>query len=121
VVPAQVAVGARGVQGIPGEVHREGGHQDPGQPAAGGPCERDLRERVIGTLRRDLLDRLLIVNEQHLRQVLTEYLVHYNTAWPHRSIGQLAPAQTDTRPPEPVDLAEHWVHRKEILGGLTNK
>ena len=37
-------------------------------------------ERVVGTLRRELLDRLLIVNEHHLRLVLTEYLQHYNTA-----------------------------------------
>ena len=35
--------------------------------------------RVIGTLRRELLDRLLIVNEHRLRQVLTGYLQHYNT------------------------------------------
>jgi len=34
-------------------------------------------ERIIGTLRRELLDRMLIVNEHHLRLVLTEYLVHY--------------------------------------------
>ena len=33
-------------------------------------------ERIVGTLRRELLDRLLIVNEHHLRQVLTEYLQH---------------------------------------------
>ena len=45
-------------------------------------------ERVIGILRRELLDRLLIVNERHLRQLLTEYLKHYNTARPHRSLGQ---------------------------------
>ena len=37
-------------------------------------------ERIIGTLRRELLDRLLIVNEHHLRRVLTEYLRHYNAA-----------------------------------------
>jgi hypothetical protein len=37
-------------------------------------------ERVIGTLRPEVLDRLLIVNEHHLRQVLTEYLAHYNAA-----------------------------------------
>ena len=37
---------------------------------------------MIGTLRRELLDRLLIVNEHHhLRQVLTEYLRHYNTSF----------------------------------------
>jgi putative transposase len=57
--------------------------------------------RFTGTLRRELLDRLLIINEQHLRQVLTEYLRHYNTARPHRALGQLTPAQADTRPPEP--------------------
>jgi hypothetical protein len=33
-------------------------------------------------LRRELFDRLLIVNEQHLRRVLTEYLGHYNSARP---------------------------------------
>ena len=76
-------------------------------------------ERIIGTLRRELLDRLLIVNEHHLRQVLTEYLLHYNTARPHRSIGQLTPAQTDSHPPDPVNLAEHRIRRKQILGGLT--
>jgi hypothetical protein len=46
-------------------------------------------ERIIGTLRRELLDRLLIVNEHHLRLVLAEYLQHYNTAQPHRALGRL--------------------------------
>jgi transposase InsO family protein len=36
-------------------------------------------ERMIGALRREIFDRLLIVNEHHLREVLTEYLQHYNT------------------------------------------
>ncbi len=78
-------------------------------------------ERMIGTLRREVLDRLLIVNEHHLRQVLTEYVAHYNTARPHRALGQLAPAQADTQPPEPVNLAEHQIHRKQVLGGLTHE
>ncbi len=47
--------------------------------------------------------------------------MHYNTARPHRSLGQLTPAQAATRPPEPVVLAEHRVHRKQILGGLTHE
>ena len=76
---------------------------------------------MIGTLRRELLDRLLIVNEHHLRRVLTEYLRHYNAARPHRSLGQLTPAQADTRPPEPVNLAEHRIRRKQVLGGLTHE
>ena len=57
------------------------------------PRANAICERIIGTLRRELLDRLLIVNEHHLRRVLTEYLRHYNTARPHRALGQLAPAQ----------------------------
>ena len=74
--------------------------------------------RINGTLRRELLDRLLIVNEHHLRRVLTEYLRHYNTARPHRALGQLAPAQAGTRPPQ-INLAEHRIRRRQVLGGLT--
>ena len=84
------------------------------------PRANAICERIIGTLRRELLDRLLIVNEHHLRQVLTEYLQHYNTARPHRALGQLAPAQADTRPPQ-INLAEHRIRRKQVLGGLTHE
>jgi putative transposase len=55
------------------------------------PRANAICERMIGTLRREVLDRLLIVNEQHLRRVLTGYLMHYNTARPHRALGQLSP------------------------------
>jgi putative transposase len=84
------------------------------------PRANAICERIIGTLRRELLDRLLIVNEHHLRQVLTEYLLHYNTARPHRALGQLAPAQAGTRPPQ-INLAEHRIRRKQVLGGLTHE
>jgi putative transposase len=84
------------------------------------PRANAICERIIGTLRRELFDRSLIVNEQHLRRVLTEYLRHYNTARSHRALGQLPPAQADTRPPQ-IDLAEHRIHRKQILGGLTHE
>jgi putative transposase len=78
-------------------------------------------ERFIGTLRRELLDRLPIVNEHHLRQVLAEYLQHYNTARPHRFLGQLTPAQADTQPPELINLADHRIRRKQVLGGLAHE
>ncbi len=84
------------------------------------PRVNAICEGIIGTLRRELLDRLLVVNEHHLRQVLTEYLQHYNTAWPHRALGQLAPVQAHTRPPQ-INLAEHRIRRKQILGGLTHE
>jgi transposase InsO family protein len=63
---------------------------------------------------------LLIVNEHHLRRVLTEYLRHYNTARPHRALGQAAPAQAGTRPPE-INLAKYRIRRKQVLGGLTHE
>ena len=84
------------------------------------PRANAICERMIGTLRREVLDRLLIVNEHHLRQVLTEYLAHYNTARPHRALGQLAPAQAHTRPPE-INLAEYPIRQKQVLGGLTHE
>jgi putative transposase len=84
------------------------------------PRANAICERMIGTLRREVFDRLLIVNEHHLRRMLTEYLLHYNTARPHRSLGQLAPAQADTRPPQ-INLAEHRIRRKQVLGGLTHE
>ena len=49
------------------------------------------RERIIGTLRREVLDRMLILNEHHPRRTLTRYLQHYNTARPHRGIGDNCP------------------------------
>ena len=67
------------------------------------PRANAICERMIGTLRRELLDRVLIVKEHHLQRVLTEYLRHYNTARPHRALGQLAPAQAGIRSPQ-IDL-----------------
>jgi transposase InsO family protein len=87
----------------------------PQAPRANAVCER-----MIGTVRRELLDRILIVNEHHLRRVLAEYLTHYNTARPHRTLGQLPPAQAHTRPPE-INLAEHRIRRKQVLSSLINE
>ena len=87
----------------------------PQAPRANAVCER-----TIGTLRRELFDRLLIVDEHHLRLVLTEYLIHYNTARPHRTLGQLPPAQAHAWPLQ-IDLAEHRLRRKQVLGGLTHE
>jgi len=84
------------------------------------PRAHAICERVIGTLRRELLDRILILGEEHLRRVLAEYLRHYNHARPHRTLGQLAPAQAEHTPPDPINLAEHHIRRRAILGGLTH-
>jgi transposase InsO family protein len=88
----------------------------PGAPRANAICER-----LIGTLRRELLDRILIVNERHLRQILTVYLRHFNEGRPHRALTQLAPAQAETEPPQVINLADYQVRRRAVLGGLTSE
>ena len=55
------------------------------------PRMNAICERLVGTLRRELLDRVLILGEAHLRTVLAEYQVHYNTARPHQGISQRVP------------------------------
>jgi putative transposase len=85
------------------------------------PKANAICERIIGTLRRELPGQLLIVNEHHLRRVLTEYLRHDNTARPHRALGQLTPAQPDTGPPKPINPAGHRVRRTQVPGGLTHE
>lgn len=65
------------------------------------PRTNAICERLIGTLRRELLDEILILHEQHARRVLTEWLHHYTHSRPHRSLGQLTPEQAQNRPPTP--------------------
>ena len=55
------------------------------------PRANAFAERWIGTLRRECLDRILIVGERHLRAVLTDFVDHYNSHRPHRSLGQRPP------------------------------
>jgi hypothetical protein len=43
------------------------------------------------TLRREILDRVLILGQAHLRAIVTEYQAHYNTARPHQGIAQRVP------------------------------
>jgi putative transposase len=50
---------------------------------------------MIGTLRRELLDRILIVNECRLRRIFTAYLHHFNAAQPHQALAHLTPAQAE--------------------------
>ena len=84
------------------------------------PRANAICEPMTGTLRRELPGRLLILNERHLRQILTECLHHYNTARPHRTLGQLPPAQAGTPPPQ-INLAGHRNRRKRAPGGLTSE
>jgi hypothetical protein len=79
-------------------------------------------ERLAGTLRRELLDRMLILGERHLRTVLADYQVHYNMARPHQGIAQRVPDSEHDAPRATVtgvDTQHIW--RKPALGGLINE
>ncbi len=53
-------------------------------------------ERLMGTLRREVLDHFLIFNEQHLKRVIKE-LVEYQNFWrPHQGIGQATPIKAES-------------------------
>jgi transposase InsO family protein len=79
-------------------------------------------ERLIGTLRRELLDRMLVLGEAHLRTILTEYQAHYNCARPHQGIAQRIPDDKRHAPCAILtDINPQQIRRKPILGGLINE
>jgi putative transposase len=86
------------------------------------PRMNAICERLVGTVRRELLDRVLILGEAHLRAVLTEYQAHYNTARPHQGIAQHVPAdERATRPTTVTDVETQQIRRKPVLNGLINE
>jgi transposase InsO family protein len=75
-------------------------------------------ERWVGTVRRELLDRMLIVGCRQLRWVLAGYVDHDNGHRPHRALGQ-APPLGSAEPP--VIPAAGRVTRRDRLGGLIHE
>ena len=63
--------------------------------ALGSPWQNCFAERLIGTIRRECVDHVIALDEQHLREVLKCYASYYNTARTHRSLAKDAPL---TRP-----------------------
>jgi transposase InsO family protein len=79
-------------------------------------------ERLVGTLRRELLDRMLILGEAHLRAVLVEYQVHYNSARPHQGIAQRVPDAGRDAPRSAItNPGVREISRKPVLNGLINE
>ncbi|HET9079897.1 MAG TPA: integrase core domain-containing protein [Trebonia sp.] len=86
------------------------------------PRMNAICERLVGTLRRELPDRVLIFGEGHLRAVLGEYQVHYNRARPHQGIAQRVPGgEHDGGLLIVADLDRRRILRKPVLGGLINE
>jgi putative transposase len=59
----------------------------PERTALQSPWQSGTAERFVGTVRRELLDHVVVVSEDHLRRLLREYVAYYNTERVHTSIG----------------------------------
>jgi len=64
------------------------------------PRANAIAERFVGSVRHELLDRTLIINQRHAATVLDEYQHHYNSHRPHRTLGQAAPSRR--KQPDPT-------------------
>ena len=71
-------------------------------------------ERWIGSLRQECLDRIIILNEAHLRWVLGEYVRYYNERRPHQSLQHLPPEALAEYP------GQGEVVRRPVVGGIIN-
>jgi len=66
--------------------------------AARAPWQNPFAERVIGSIRRECLDLVIVLNERHLRRLLRAYLLYYNVTRPHQSLGSDSPRRREVQP-----------------------
>jgi transposase InsO family protein len=83
------------------------------------PQANGVAERLVGTLRRECLDHVIVMNERHLRRVLREFAAHFNDARPHRTLALVPPGASADAPP--LVGARRRVRSRAVLGGLTHQ
>ena len=79
--------------------------------APASPWQNAFAERLIGSIRRECVDHLIVLGEQHLRQILQSYARYYNEMRTHRSLNKDAPV---SRTVQRIGV----VKSHAILGGL---
>ena len=80
------------------------------------PWQNSYVDRLIGTLRRECLDHVVVLSEIHLRRLLREYLIYYHGARTHLSLAK------DVQEPRPVErLDEGQVVETPMVGGLHHR
>ncbi|TMK92489.1 MAG: transposase [Actinobacteria bacterium] len=86
----------------------------------GAPKARAHAERWVGSVRRECLDRLLILGRRHLHHVLATYVGHYNEHRPHRARAQRPPLRPPQSGEHPIAsmFVPSRVRRRDLLGGL---
>jgi transposase InsO family protein len=82
------------------------------------PRANAVAERWVRSVRNECLDHLLVFGRRHLEQILRDYLAHYNTERPHRSLALAAPARNleEARGSPPAEI-----RRRDVLGGLIHE
>ena len=81
--------------------------------APGSPWQNPYCERVIGSIRRECLNHMIVLNERHLHRILTEYLDYYHDSRCHLSLDRNSPTPREV---EPSSLSE--VVSIPMAGGL---
>jgi transposase InsO family protein len=79
--------------------------------APASPWQNGFAERLIGSIRRECLDHIVILGEVHLRRILKSYAAYYNSVRTHRSLHKDAPT---FRPVQQIGI----IRSHSILGGL---
>src|SRR5262245_58373622 len=80
------------------------------------PWQNPFAERVIGSICRECLDLVIVLNERPLRRVLRRYLAYYNVTRPHQSLANNSPRRRQVQPP----LSRRIVVVPEV-GGLHHR
>jgi putative transposase len=84
--------------------------------AARSPWQNPYVERLIGTLRREYLDHVVVLNETHLRHLLRDYLTYYQRCPTHLSLEKDSP---ERRPVKRSDLGR--IVETPMVGGLHHR
>jgi len=82
------------------------------------PWQNGIAERWIGSLRRELLDHVMVLNRRHLRRLLNEYVRYYHEDRTHLGLGKDTPGR---RIPAPVPSSGHRVVSLPRLVGLHHR
>ena len=89
----------------------------PKRTAFRSPWQNGTADRFVGSVRRELLDHVVVLSEHHLRRLLREYIEYYNAERVHTSIGD-AP---EGRPPETRPSSGAKVVALPRVGGLHHR
>lgn len=64
------------------------------------PWQNPYAERLIGSIRRECLDHVIVLNEEHLRRILRKYFAYYHVDRPHMSLESNSPTERQVEPPQ---------------------